>query len=89
MASMEHIESFGYIDIPVLSDTELTAAYKAKDWADLTKEWKISMYLTHPGTGESIEAPSVTLSNNSTNDDAILNDILKRYSSAWKKLAEM
>lgn len=89
MVSMENIESFGYIDIPVLSDTELTAVYKAKDWADLSKTWKISMYLTHPGTGESIEAPSVTLPANNANDDVILNDIIEKYSGAWKKLSEM
>lgn len=62
MKSLKHIEPFGYIQIPKLSDQELTATYEAAKWVELAKPWKISMYLTNPETKEPLEMASVTLS---------------------------
>ncbi len=61
METLRDIEPFGYLHIPVLSDSELTATYETTSWAKLSRTWKITMYLTFPETQEPVEMPAVTL----------------------------
>jgi hypothetical protein len=56
-----NVKSFGYFNIPELSDNELTAKYTVTSWADLNKTWKISMYLTSPDTKSPLEMPTADL----------------------------
>jgi len=39
----------------------LTGSYSTQDWAKLTKDWSITLYIISPVTGELLERPSVTL----------------------------
>jgi hypothetical protein len=39
----------------------LTGSYNTQDWAELTKDWDIALYITSPTTGELLDMPSVTL----------------------------
>ena len=39
----------------------LTGSYTTQDWAQLTKDWGITLYIISPITGELLEMPSVTL----------------------------
>ncbi|GEM_PF-3759591 len=61
MDPLRPIEPFGQIRMPLLSRGELTANYRASDWARLSESWKITMYWTLPESGEPVEMPSVTL----------------------------
>jgi hypothetical protein len=40
---------------------KLTGSYSTKDWAQLTKDWDITLYIISPTTGELLDMPSVTL----------------------------
>lgn len=43
----------------------LTGSYSTRDWAELTKDWSIALYIISPITGELLEMPSVTLTDSS------------------------
>lgn len=48
---------FGKIDIPPLTDEDLTSHYENISWSQLSEYWKISMYLTIPNSEEPIDKP--------------------------------
>jgi len=60
MRVFDNLEPFGEASIPQLSSGELTASYRASDWARLSKSWGIRMYRTYPGSADSVELPTVT-----------------------------
>ena len=39
----------------------LTGSYSTYDWAQLTKDWNVTLHIISPITGELLELPSVTL----------------------------
>ena len=39
----------------------LTGSYSTYDWAELTKDWSVTLHIISPITGELLEMPSVTL----------------------------
>ena len=43
----------------------LTGSYTNQDWAQLTKDWGITLYIISPITGELLDMPSVTLPDSS------------------------
>ncbi len=43
----------------------LTGSYTTQDWAQLTKDWGITLYIISPITGELLDMPSVTLPDSS------------------------
>jgi len=43
----------------------LTGSYTTQDWAQLTKDWAITLYIVSPITGELLDMPSVTLPDSS------------------------
>ena len=43
----------------------LTGSYSTQDWAQLTKDWGITLYIISPITGELLDMPSVTLPDSS------------------------
>lgn len=43
----------------------LTGSYTTQDWAQLTKDWDITLYIISPVTGELLDMPSVTLPDSS------------------------
>ena len=43
----------------------LTGSYSTQDWAQLIKDWSITLYIISPITGEPLDMPSVTLTDSS------------------------
>lgn len=43
----------------------LTGSYTTRDWAQLTKNWNITLHIISPITGELLDMPSVTLPDSS------------------------
>lgn len=43
----------------------LTGSYSTYDWAQLTKDWCVTLHIISPITGELLELPSVTLPDSS------------------------
>jgi len=43
----------------------LTASYSTQDWAELTKDWSITLHIVSPITREPLDMPSVTLPDSS------------------------
>ena len=39
----------------------LTGSYSTYDWAQLTKDWSVTLHIISPITGEPLDMPSVTL----------------------------
>ena len=39
----------------------LTGSYSTRDWTQLTKDWRIALYIISPITREPLDMPSVTL----------------------------
>ena len=39
----------------------LTGSYSTYDWAQLTKDWNVTLHIISPITGEPLDMPSVTL----------------------------
>ena len=39
----------------------LTGSYSSQDWAQLTKNWSITLHIVSPITGKLLDMPSVTL----------------------------
>ena len=39
----------------------LTGSYTTQDWAQLTKDWGVTLHVISPITGELLDMPSVTL----------------------------
>jgi hypothetical protein len=64
MEKSKSFESFGEVNIPNISNNELTAIYKTREWNQLNNYWNINMYITYPNSNETIEMPSVTLTLN-------------------------
>lgn len=46
----------------------LTGSYSTQDWAQLTKDWDITLYIISPTTGELLDMPSVTLIDSDFNE---------------------
>ena len=51
----------GEAHVPALSDSDLTASFKALDWAYVKANWDIRMFWTPPGSEAPVELPSVTM----------------------------
>jgi len=43
----------------------LTGSYTTQDWAQLTKDWGITLHIISPITGQLLDMPSVTLPDSS------------------------
>lgn len=57
---IEDLEPFGRVRFAVDS-SELTANYEAQEPGRLMRSWRIITYMTLPGSDESVEKPSVTV----------------------------
>ena len=57
MPILKEFVPFGKINIPPLSDEDLTSHYENISWHELNKYWKISMYITIPNSDEPIDKP--------------------------------
>ena len=49
----------------------LTGSYTTQDWAQLTKDWGITLYIISPITGELLDMPSVTLPDSSPKESGL------------------
>ena len=47
----------------------LTGSYTTEDWAQLTEDWNITMYVISPITGQPLDMPSVTLLDSSPKEN--------------------
>jgi hypothetical protein len=72
---------------------QLTANYSSLDWERLTKNWKLTMYLTFPGSEEPVDKPSTTYSPptrmQEKSFDEVMEEVLEDRAEAWDKLADL
>lgn len=85
-------EPFGQVDIPPLSDSELTASYNAVEWIRVRQFWNITMYQTVPSSGEPVEMSSAVLTlpqfqelNGDWNE--VMEEVLHNRAELWERLA--
>jgi hypothetical protein len=97
MNSLKSIKLLGETSIFSSSNQfTVTSSYSSSDWEILTKSWQITMYLTFPLSGESVEQPSVTFNPSTqiqvprkkTWDEAI-GEVLDKRSELWERLADL
>jgi len=61
MQKYKEFKSFGEVEIPPITDDNLTGNYINSPWEELTKYWTISMFLTNPLSEEPVEKMSENL----------------------------
>lgn len=92
MEALRDMEPFGRLNIPIPPVSDSTASYEATSWEKLIKTWKISMFLTFPGTHVPVDMPTVSLlSSNVPSDEEERISFMKLTEQAfefWKNPEE-
>ena len=91
MQVQKTFEPFGQADIPPRSDSD-TASYNAAEWIRVGQFWNITMYQTHPSSGEPVEMSSAVLTVpqfQALDDDwnEVMEEVLHDRAELWKRLA--
>jgi len=73
---------------------EITGTYSSDDWNHLSKDWKLTTYLTIPGTDEPLDQSSVTYhspveSSSGRSFDEVMEEVLEDRAEAWERLADL
>lgn len=88
---MNKIIHFLCLNIPGLSERDLTSSYNAPSWETLNNTWAISMYLTYPDSKVPVDRPTDTIISYSRDVDVniILDKIINDNIGAWERLADL
>lgn len=94
MKSIKNQTPFGSVHIPT-GEEQFTANYETAKWEEIRQDWSISAFLRYPGSNEPVESSGLSVAANMLfNKDAyqfdtMLDEIIDKYSDAWKQLAHM
>lgn len=88
---LNRIIHFVCLNIPDLSEKDLTTSYNAPSWETLNNTWVISMYLTYPDSDVPVDRPTDIIVSYSKDSDVniILDKIIKDNIGAWERLADL